>query len=155
MSPNRTGQTIRIELPLKASQSTAGANGQAKDSKTASVVTPTVARVEDSQRILGNEPWRDLVRKLEKGALVAPAELATALFHELMEVRRRLDQLESRLASDKLARTDEIWRGTGEGGLQDPKRLEVPDVDSNGNGSGRQTTSAVGIPVAGPEVANC
>lgn len=96
MPPNNTGRTIRIELPLNAGQSAARTNGGASANNPASAVTPTGARIENSQRILGNEPWSDLVRNLEKGTLVAPADLATALFHELMDVRRRLDRLENR-----------------------------------------------------------
>jgi len=68
-------------------------NGHAAPSKVDSVVTLTP--------LAGNEPWPGMVRKLEKGALVEPAALATALFHELMEVRQRLDRLEKRALPEK------------------------------------------------------
>lgn len=93
---NATRPTIRIELPVKSGEGIAGTNGHSSTTNPASVVVPTDERVETSQAISGNEPWSDLVRKLEKGTPVASTELATALFHELVDVRRRLDQLESR-----------------------------------------------------------
>jgi hypothetical protein len=92
MAPKHTGQTVRIELPLKPDQATARVNGHATQSKSASPVTPTVT---------GNEPWPELVRRLESGALADPAVLATALFHELMDVRRRLDKLERQPVKDE------------------------------------------------------
>jgi DNA-directed RNA polymerase subunit RPC12/RpoP len=49
------------------------------------------------QKGIGKDPWSELVRRLEKGTLVEPAELATALFHELTSVRRRLDRLEKQM----------------------------------------------------------
>jgi hypothetical protein len=99
--PKHTGQTIRIELPLKANQGTAGRNGEVTESKPTSAVTPTAARIESAQSIIGSEPWPDVARKLENGTPVAPAELATALFHELMAVRRRLDEVERKLAPNR------------------------------------------------------
>lgn len=89
--PKHSGQTIRIELPLRTSQAPAGVNGTGLSGELDSMVTP---------KPMGNEPWPEMVRRLEKGELVTPAELATALFHELMAVRRRLDWLESRTAKE-------------------------------------------------------
>ena len=54
----------------------------------------------------------------------------------IKEVRRRLDELESKLVPAKPNRTDGIGLGAGEGGLQNPNRLEVAHVDPSGNGSG-------------------
>ena len=50
---------------------------------------------ETSQRLLKNVRLPDLVKKLEKQARIGPEDVATALFHELMDVRRQLEQLES------------------------------------------------------------
>ena len=58
-------------------------------------------RFEKARRKLGNVRLTDLVTKLEKKARVAPEDVATALYHELMEVRRRLDRLESRIIEHK------------------------------------------------------
>lgn len=58
-------------------------------------------RVEKARRRLGNVRLADLVTKLEKKARVAPEDVATALYHELMDVRRRLDRLESRIAESR------------------------------------------------------
>jgi DNA-directed RNA polymerase subunit RPC12/RpoP len=89
-----SGQTIRIELPSKANHETTRGAGPTTESKPTLVVTSTAARTENLPGIVGNEPWPDLVRKLEQGTLVAPAELVTALFHELENMRQRLDRLE-------------------------------------------------------------
>ena len=88
-SSNAARPTIRIEVPSKSREDIAPRLGQVEDSKSASRVTPTAT---------GSEPWPDLVRRLEQGALVDPAMLATALFHELTNVRRRLDEVEKQLA---------------------------------------------------------
>ena len=53
-------------------------------------------QIEKAKRRLGGVRLADLVRKLEKKAPISPEEVATALYHELMEVRRRLDRLENR-----------------------------------------------------------
>ena len=53
------------------------------------------ARGEAAKRLLGNERLPDLVRKLEKKAPIEPSEVATALYHEVAELSRRLDRLES------------------------------------------------------------
>ena len=53
-------------------------------------------RVEKDRKRLGNARLPDLVRKLETKARLAPEDVAIALYHELMDVRRRLERLESR-----------------------------------------------------------
>jgi len=58
-------------------------------------------RVERAKRRLGNVRLPDLVRKLETKAPIPPEDVATALYHELMEVRRRLERLESRISENK------------------------------------------------------
>ena len=58
-------------------------------------------RVERAKRRLGNVRLPELVRKLETKASIAPEDVATALYHELMEVRRRLERLESRISDNK------------------------------------------------------
>ena len=60
-----------------------------------------MAKVEQARQSLGNIRLPELVRKLEKKARIVPADVATALYHELTEVRRRLDRLESAVAGDK------------------------------------------------------
>ena len=59
------------------------------------------AQVEKAQRRLGNVRLADLVRKLEKKARIGAEDVATALFHELTDVCRRLDRLESRVVREK------------------------------------------------------
>lgn len=59
------------------------------------------ARIERAQRHLDPTRLPDLVRKLEKKGRIQPEEVATALFHELMEVRRRLERLEHRANESK------------------------------------------------------
>lgn len=54
------------------------------------------ARVEKAKKSLGNIRLADLVRKLEVKARVAPEDVATALYYEVMDLRRRLDKLENR-----------------------------------------------------------
>jgi len=58
-------------------------------------------RAEKAKRRLGTARLPDLIKKLEKKARIAPEEVATALYHELMEVRRRLDRLENRKTQEK------------------------------------------------------
>lgn len=58
-------------------------------------------RVERAKRRLGNVRLPELVRKLETKAPISPEDVATALYHELMEVRRRLERLESRISENK------------------------------------------------------
>ena len=53
-------------------------------------------QIEKAKRRLGNVRLPDLVKKLEKKVPISPEEVATALYHELMEARRRLERLESR-----------------------------------------------------------
>lgn len=52
-------------------------------------------QAEKGKRKLGNVRLSDLVRKLEKKARIVPEDVATALYHELIEVRRRLERLET------------------------------------------------------------
>jgi len=87
---------------------------------------------------MGSEPWHEVVRRLEKGALVEPAALATALFHELIAVRHRLDEVERKLDQDRSVRPNEVSRGAGEVGLQSPNHLEAAQLNSGGNGSRRE-----------------
>jgi hypothetical protein len=58
-------------------------------------------RAETAKQFLGSVRLPDLVKKLERKAHVTPEEVATALYRELMDVRRRLDRLESRIARGK------------------------------------------------------
>ena len=53
-------------------------------------------RIEKSKKRVGNVRLSDLVKKLEKKARILPEDVATALYHELMDVHRRLERLESR-----------------------------------------------------------
>ena len=89
-SQNQTKPTIRIELPTKPRPDAAGLNGELAAHSTSAAMTPT--------SVTANEPWPEMVERLEKGALVEPAVLATALFRELTNVRRRLEEVEKRLA---------------------------------------------------------
>jgi len=57
-------------------------------------------RAEKAKRRLGTARLPDLIKKLEKKSRIAPEEVATALYHELMEVRRRLDRLENRMTQE-------------------------------------------------------
>lgn len=129
ISPKHTGQTIRIELPLKANQRTSGRNGEVTESETTCVVTPAAAQIEGAQKINGCEPWPDVVRKLENGTQVTPAELATALFEELTNVRRRLDALEHELARGPQIRLAVKRRETGEDSSPRPQSPEVAQQD--------------------------
>lgn len=85
-----TKPTIRIELPSKPAQDAASPNGQPAGPNACAAVAPI--------NVTGNEPWPELVQRLEQGALVEPAVLATALFRELTNVRRRLEEVERKLA---------------------------------------------------------
>ena len=58
-------------------------------------------RAEKTKRRLGTTRLPDLIKKLEKKARIESAEVATALCHELMDVRRRLDRLENRPTDEK------------------------------------------------------
>jgi demethylmenaquinone methyltransferase/2-methoxy-6-polyprenyl-1,4-benzoquinol methylase len=49
--------------------------------------------------VIGSVPWSDLAQRLEKGASVDTAVLATAFFRELTDLRRRLDELEKQLSA--------------------------------------------------------
>ncbi len=53
---------------------------------------------ERARRRLGTVRLPDLVKKLEGKGGISPEDVATALYHELMDVRRRLDRLENRTA---------------------------------------------------------
>lgn len=88
-SPQPTKTTIRIELPPKPPHDSAGPNGKPVGPKAGAAIVP--------RRVTGNEPWPELLQHLENGALAEPAVLATALFCELTNVRRRLDQLEKQI----------------------------------------------------------
>lgn len=59
------------------------------------------ARVDKAKKSLGNIRLADLVRKLEVKARVAPEDVATALYHEVMDLRRRLDKLENQPGGSK------------------------------------------------------
>jgi len=56
---------------------------------------------EAAKQFLGSVRLPDLVKKLERKARVTTEEVATALYLELMDMRRRLDRLESGITRDK------------------------------------------------------
>lgn len=58
-------------------------------------------KAEQAKRKLGKTRLPDLVRQLEKKARVTSEDVATALYHELMDVQRRLERLESRAGANK------------------------------------------------------
>ncbi len=58
-------------------------------------------RAEKAKRRLGTTRLPDLIKKLEKKARIESADVATALYHEVMELRRRLDRLENRAPQEK------------------------------------------------------
>jgi len=64
-------------------------------------------QIERAKRRLGAVRLPDLVKKLEKKVGLSSEEVATALYHELMDVRRRLESLERRATRNKSAPTDE------------------------------------------------
>lgn len=64
-------------------------------------------QIEKAKRRLGRVRLAELVKKLEKKVRISPEEVATALYHELMEVRRRLERMEARLMREKAVGTDE------------------------------------------------
>jgi hypothetical protein len=64
------------------------------------------AWAERAKRLLENVRLPDLLRKLEKNATIEPAEVATALYHEITELSHRLDRLESRMARDTSTTAD-------------------------------------------------
>lgn len=93
-APQGVKPTIRIQLPPKpATKDTAGLNGHPIGPNTGAAVVST--------SVTGNEPWPELVQRLENGALAEPAVLATVLFRELTHVRQRLDELERKLDHDR------------------------------------------------------
>jgi hypothetical protein len=53
-------------------------------------------RIEKAKKQLGNVRLTDLVKKLEKKARIPREDIATALYHEITEVQRRLERLENR-----------------------------------------------------------
>jgi hypothetical protein len=59
------------------------------------------SRVERAKRRLGNVRLPDLVKQLERRAPIAPEEVATALYHELMVVPPRIERFESRISENK------------------------------------------------------
>jgi hypothetical protein len=59
------------------------------------------SRMERARRKIADVRLADLVKKLEEKAPVEAEEVATALYHELAEVRRRLDRLETRAGGAK------------------------------------------------------
>ena len=54
------------------------------------------ARAEKARTKLGNVRLGDLVKKLEAKDPIASEDIATALYHELMDIRRRLERVERR-----------------------------------------------------------
>ncbi len=58
-------------------------------------------RAEKAKRLLGTTRLPDLIKKLEKKARIESAEVATALYHEVMDLRRRLDRVENRAPDEK------------------------------------------------------
>ena len=64
-------------------------------------------QIEQAKRRLGSVGLADLVKKLEQKAAISPEELATALYHELMEVSRRLENVERRLGRERPRRADQ------------------------------------------------
>jgi hypothetical protein len=57
-------------------------------------------RAEKAKRRLGATRLPDLLKKLEKKARIESADVATALYHEVTELRRRLDRLENRAVKE-------------------------------------------------------
>lgn len=82
----QTKPTIRIELPVPAGEKQTEPNGHDRGVSGFTVAAPA--------SVTGHEPWPELVQHLEKGSLVDPAALVTALFRELTDVRRRLELVE-------------------------------------------------------------
>ncbi len=58
-------------------------------------------RVEKAKKSIGNIRLSDLVKKLEIKASIDAEDVATALYHEVMDLRRRLERLENRNAGNK------------------------------------------------------
>ncbi len=58
-------------------------------------------QIEKAKRRLGGARLANLVKKLEKKVRISPEEVATAIYHELMEVQRRLERLESKSGQSK------------------------------------------------------
>ena len=63
--------------------------------------TMSEARAEKIERRMDNIRLPDLVKKLEARAKIPAEDVATTLYHELMDVRRRLERLESRTIQGK------------------------------------------------------
>ena len=61
----------------------------------------TKAKAERVERTLENVGIEDLVRKLEKKAPIKSEEVATALYHELEEIKQRLTALEKNSSREK------------------------------------------------------
>lgn len=128
-SPQRAKPTIRIELPPKPAQDTPGLNGQPVGLNAGAAVVPP--------SVTGNEPWPELVQRLEKGALAEPAVLATALFRELTNVRQRLDAVEKKLALGNRAQAQAGSQDVVAGALQQVGNTEVARLDSGVNSPAR------------------
>lgn len=92
-SSRPTKPTIRIELSSKPPQNAASPNGHPVGRNAGVAVVPP--------SVTGNEPWPELVQRLENGAMAEQAVLATALFRELTNVRQRLAEVERKLAHDR------------------------------------------------------
>lgn len=125
-SPQRTKPTIRIELPPKPAQDTPDLNGQPVGLNAGTAVVPP--------SVTGNEPWPELVQRLEEGALAEPTVLATALFRELTNVRQRLDEVEKKLALDNRTQAQAGSQDVGAGALPQAGNTEVARLDSGVNG---------------------
>lgn len=123
--PRQTGQTIRIELPLRIAGDSSTVNRQMPE-------VPNFKRVSEADpRTPGTEPWPDFVRQLESGALIGPADLATALFQELTSVRRRLDEVEKKLAQYEKIRPKRPLRDSD--AFSESKRREEILMNSGGS----------------------
>jgi DNA-directed RNA polymerase subunit RPC12/RpoP len=64
-------------------------------------------QIESAKRRLGNMRLPELVKKLEKKVGISPEEVATALYHEVMDLRRHLERMEGQLDRKKPLRADE------------------------------------------------
>jgi len=109
-TPKHPGQTIRIELTRKAEAGPPIRPAQSSQQATKSVAetagAPVSAAIDSKPAAktalprsekAENGNWSDFCRQLEAGKMVTPEQMATALYHELTEVRRRLDLLEERV----------------------------------------------------------
>jgi hypothetical protein len=125
----RVGQTIRIELPVQAIKNSAATSPPATEAKARAAAVSGAGRAGDSERARVTEPWPDVVRRLEQGVPIAPAELATAVFEELTNVRRRLDALEGEHARDSQIRPAAKRGETGEDSCHRPRSSEMGHED--------------------------